>query len=772
MNFTTPQRVQQTIRAGDDAEYFRGDNRRKINDAANCVPPLEPDLAKKMGVKINVNWGELMIALAQAQRQYRRAFWGNRYFFNIGIPLAPPQYQQDWQLFVTDQINGKMRNSLKYFEQCESWEAAVVCHGIGPRIYYSDQKWCCDYIAIEDLRIATDTNLDFENLNWFSVRKSYTPSELADFILKPKTRWKKEAIYQMVKAKRNQNWDFAANSYDWESQPEKFAELIKQDGAYYMGDAVPAFPLWHFYYKDDTNEDHSLRGWYLKVVPAQDAQDADPNQFLWEDDKPVAKKREHLLQCQFGDLSMKAPFKYHAVRSLGFAMLEPTFYGNITRNRLLQHVHDNFNVWLRSNDPAEKARAQVQQFSNFGIVAPGLNIIPKEQRHQIQGDLVEFAMAQMKQLQQEASSTYTSASDTGTSREQTAFETSVKIEQVNAMTSGLLIKSFFYETQNYKEICRRFCIENSEDEDVQEFQKSCEEYGIPKQFLNSARWTVEAITPLGMGNPTLARSAAKELTEFLPQLDPTAQQEAKHEIVLAITNDPRKAARWVPLDKGRGITDGARDAMGMFGTLVRGLPVPIREGLPAIDQIEAMLPLYAGQIDLYTKRNGMCSADEYNGLTTVSNYIKQLVQQVAQDQREKERVKNYMDTLGRLNNEAKALGQRGAEAAQQSMQNGQNGEAAAAQAKLQAMQMQAQAKAQATEMKARQSAGHKEKAFVQDQRRKDATAFADIQRQDAKSQSEAVGEHQKNQVALAGQLAMDKAAAEAKSAQAEKSTAE
>jgi len=51
-NFSTVDRVQATIRAGDAVERVRQENRIKVTDAANCVPPLTKEEAKKIGIKI------------------------------------------------------------------------------------------------------------------------------------------------------------------------------------------------------------------------------------------------------------------------------------------------------------------------------------------------------------------------------------------------------------------------------------------------------------------------------------------------------------------------------------------------------------------------------------------------------------------------------------------------------------------------------------------------------------------------------------------------
>ena len=136
-------------------------------------------------------------------------------------------------------------------------------------------------------------------------------------------------------------------------------------------------PLYHFYFRDSTAAGKSA--WYMRVVPETGQVKAEgkaADKFLWQSDEPVADSLQQILHCQFGDLTTDAPFKYHSVRSLGFALLEPEFYDNLTRCRLLQHIHDNFNIWLRVTDPPDKARAQVQEFSNLGVVRAGVSARP------------------------------------------------------------------------------------------------------------------------------------------------------------------------------------------------------------------------------------------------------------------------------------------------------------------------------------------------------------------------------------------------------------
>jgi len=488
--------------------------------------------------------------------------------------------------------------------------------------------------------------------------------------------------------------------------------------------------LWHFYFVDDTQANN--KGWFMRVV-AENAvvRGATPEEFLWDDDTPIARNRSEILHCQFGDLCNKAPFNYHSIRSLGFSLLEPTFYTNLTRCRLLQHIHDNFNIWLRTTDPIDRARASVQEFGNMSVLKPGVSVVSQQERHQIEADLVEMGMAQLKQLQQEASSSYTQDTDTGTKREQTAYETSVKLQQVNALMGGLLMTAFIYEKHFYKEVSRRFCLGRSENEDIQQFQKRCKDAGIPRQYLDSKLWDIEPVTSLGSGNPTMAMAAAQQLLAASGQFDATAQQEIKHDWVIAVTQDPRKAARWAPLGRSRGITDSVRDAQSIFGTLMQGVPLPPREELSATEQIDTLIPLLAGVIVKFGNRDNMAQPDEVTGMNEVVQYIAKLLQTLQQDPTKIQYVKEAGDKLQQLVNDIKGLTQRAQEAAQQQQQNG-NGQAdAAAQAKVQATLAMAQAKLHGKALADKQKMQQSSEKFVRGERRDDARTFAQIQRENA-----------------------------------------
>ena len=49
-------------------------------------------------------------------------------------------------------------------------------------------------VALPDLRIATDTTLDCHNLDWYAIRRSFTPFELCKESTRLNSKWNKKLI--------------------------------------------------------------------------------------------------------------------------------------------------------------------------------------------------------------------------------------------------------------------------------------------------------------------------------------------------------------------------------------------------------------------------------------------------------------------------------------------------------------------------------------------------------------------------------------------------
>jgi len=323
------------------------------------------------------------------------------------------------------------------------------------------------------------------------------------------------------------------------------------------------------------------------------------------------------------------------------------------------------------------------------------------------------------------------------------------------MLGGLLDDAFTQEMFAYEEIARRFCKENSTDDDVKEFQHKCRNRQIPRQFLNADEWTLEIERPLGNGNPGIAQGQAQALMAILPNFSPMAQQEVLHEYVEVMTDNPRKANRLAPVNENGGVTNAQERAEFLFGTLMQGVPARLKDGVNEIEQIETLLGLMAGVVARIEQNGNMATSGEVAGLQSVMQYIDQLIQQLSKNPAERERTNQYAGQLSKLGNSVKGFAQRIAEqqsAAHESLSLNYKDAPPSIQRQMEAkagFQPATDAEAQVTPQTAKalhglavkqaketQSATHKQLGFDAEQARLDQAAVAEQARKNMMADAE------------------------------------
>jgi hypothetical protein len=646
MNFKTAEEVRKTLLAGEDDRRTRSANRALVDQAVNGFAYLSEDQKAKMGININVNMGEIVVLAAHARQQYTQAALGPQNFFKVQLRNAPLDKQSAWSAFITDKINRVMKESEDYQYLKEYQIGAVVNHGVGAQLWYDKKAWLPEFVAIDDLILPLDTKTSLKNQEWFAIHKSYTEGELTDKVFGDHVvpGWNKKAVQSILKAYHPQNFE-GFNDINWLDHPEKMADRVKQSGGLFTSDAVPTIPLIHFYYRMKKKGKPSY--WCMCVISAKDCQGVqDTSAFLFRDDKPCAENIHQLLNIQFGDLNTRAPYHVAATRSLGTLLFEPCFWTNMIRCRQLEHLMESFNAWFRVREPGGKARANKIDLFNKSIVPEGVTIVPNTERHQVDPNLTTSTLAEMKQLQNEASMSYTQDLDTGTSKEQTAFEVQTKLTQVSAMTVGLLARWFRKETSSYREIGRRFCLKNSDDEDVKTFQRACQREKIPAEFIDVDKWDIIPEMPMGSGNQTLAMAIAQQLISVRPMMSPESQQIALHMFVEAVTGDAKLAQWLVPIGEQKKVTPSQEHAAVAFPNLMFSVPIPEPPGLNLPDQIETLIGMLAGVITQLSPKTDLM------GIQSVAKAIGELTQRLAQDETQGPRVKAYQQNLQQLMQEA------------------------------------------------------------------------------------------------------------------------
>ncbi len=732
MNFKDASKVAACIHSMDDVERQRGLNRLPVNRQFNGFPPLSEAEADRVGLDVNVDFKQATMLAQDAIGQYKSAFTAPGQYFTVTIENAPVNKRDEWSGFVTRKLKAMMthprsRYSRDYFNLWDNKAAAIVLHGPGIQQWLDPDCWCPRFVAIEDFRVPTDTNVSFDNLPWFAIRREYRPGEIYNkaFGKNAPAGWNKKALKTILKSIKDDNFRKYFTNVDWDS-PEKWLEILKQNSGYFMSDAVLAVPFWDFYY---LNEDES--GWLRRCVCDTNTPGEQQDEWIFTSgEKTVAKRLSEILHMLPGDLNNKPPLKYHSMRSLGFTLVDPCFWQNITHCWLLHHTMMSFRPWFNVEDPEDRARQQFVDIGSSVNIPKGVSIVPWDQRHRIDPTLVRMTMAANQQVIGQASDTYTQEIDTGTQKERTAFEASALLNLKQTALQRMLTNAYKTENFAYVEICRRAAKKGSNDPDCRRFYKACRDYGITEDCLDVDEWTVEPVTTMVQGNDVLELQRAQMLMEIKPQLPPEGQDVVTFKYVSAVTKNPAEAQRITKLGEKPMVTDSIHDAQLAFGSLMQGVAVQPKGGFNPIEQEDTLLGMMQQFIER-TQVIGAMEPEDTLGLNNAALYVQAQIQRIAADPREKGRVQGYSQQLGKLMNTVKAADQQNRQKKQAEQANGNgNGEGAAQLAEdLAKQRAMGQEKAQNRAVSFDQRARQKEEGFLNEQRRQEQSHQIDLRRQ-------------------------------------------
>ncbi len=707
----TAEKVMDIVNDLKRADELRAPNRALIQRQMNGEPPFSPAQMAENKIDVSLNTKTGTNLLAQANRQWNNAFTKSARYFSITLEDAPIDRGMEWANILTKEANRPLKRSRDYYHQVRSTGGGVMLTGVGAKMWTPfDDSWCPYFIAIEDLLIPSDTQLTLD-MDHFAVRRGMSYWELFSKTIKKGKNidpgWNVPVVKAMLAAIKDEN--VTQEQWDWTNSPEKAAEQFKQNATYWNSDAIPKIWLWDFLSRDDESGE-----WNLQIVPDENwtatyGTTNEPLDFVYDSKKPVADTLDKILHCQFGDGNVKPPYLYHSIRSLAWLLFDLCQIQDMATCRFIQKVFEDMMLLMRISDPADRAAIDKIHFGlRYGLLPDGVSFVKRDERYEFDPELSQMLFSNLRQHMGESASSYTADIDAGTEKERTKFEVQSLLAQTSALLSSLLNGAYIQAEFEYREICRRLCLEKSRDKDAIDFQKRCLQQGVPREWLDTTRWEVRADQIGGGGSKQLELAGADKLMSVRQFMTPSAQQKVLHDLVLAVTDSSAKANELAPLHPDP-ITDSVFDAALSWGTLYSGAPMPIKQTDSHREFAQTLLKMLGSKVQQIATTDNMGTPADIVGLTTVAGYIGQHLQALSEDESEKQNVKQMSDTLGKIGNLVKAFSQRQQEAARQSG-NGHDPEVAA---KVQAIALTTQAKVQAKAVADRQKLQQKDAQFRQ-----------------------------------------------------------
>lgn len=665
------------------ANFTRSGKRAMVNDLFNGVAPYTEAQQTENNLAVNFNDNTAVVASHGARRQLMAAIQKPKNFFTVQVDRGPLWKRQQWGSIITKNINKPLKKSLPYYEDLRSTIANVVLHGIGPSVWQDRDGWRPHARGVDDIMIPSNTLLSMENLSMFAVFEPMTAMQLHKLTSgpNPDSAWNMPLVNKLIEEAEKQVMEYGIPFSETYS-PEKLGERRKEDSGLYAADSLATIDTISFYF---WNDEKKQAGWNKRIIldatwqgyngegrkgiadlskgsrsRLKDSEGKESNQFLYNPkDRKYGSKLGELIHFQFGDLSAVAPFRYHAVRSLGYLLFAPCHIQNRLHCAFLDSVFEQLMQYYRVKTLDDYQRALKVDLVNKGYIDESINFVKKEDRWQVDQGLAAFALQHTEGLIAQHSNIFSSKpQDNKSGVEKKELEIMAQIHSETALIGAALAQAYVYQEAQFQEICRRFTQKNSHDLDVREFRNVCLKEGVPEEVLNDTHcWEICAERIMGAGNKTLETAIANQLMAWRPAFDPEPQRDILRAGVLAITDDADMANRLVPENQHR-ISDSIHDAQLAAGALMQGLQVDLKTGENHIEVVETLLHEFGIVLKRIMDRGGIPTPDELAGMQNLAGYIGKHIQVIAQDKNEKQRVKQYSDDLGNIGNEVKAMAQR------------------------------------------------------------------------------------------------------------------
>lgn len=721
MNFKTAHDVEDVIWALKLADIPRQENRARIDNLFNGAPPYTPREQEQNRFTTNVNDLSPNRIFHDSTRQFSNAFLKPGNFFQVKLDYGPEHKRDTWGRIITREINRQMKRSQMYRQTLRNVFAQLVLHGVGPVVWPDKYFWCPAMQMMCDVLIPSNTLLTMENLGYFAVYRRYTAAQLEKLTRGPKVDpgWNKDIVNGCL-AWVSKQTGTTLNAADQNWVPERMAEDIKSNSAFFSSDAVPTVNCWDVYVHDDEAKESGWKRRIILDIPSQsEAEGADEkkitrdtkniiggrNQFLYSSNsRNYAAKLSEIIHFQFADGSVVAPYRYHSVRSLGFLLYALCHLHNRLRCRLTDSTFENLLNYIRVNSIEDAERLKKVDLINQGFLPEGWQFVSQAERWQINQQLVQMMINLMRQDMAESSPSYNQQFGQGENNqiEKTATQITAEIQKATSTIGTILQESYGYQEFQYQEIARRFCKADSKDPDVRKFRVNCINDGVPIEALNVDRWTISAERVMGNGNKQLEIAQAQMIMQQYPVLDPDGQRVAVRNYLFAVTDDPALVDRLKP-ETPNLVTDSVHDAEISAGSLLLGIPMGLRQGVNHGEYAATLLGVMNTELKKIEASGNVGGKDDVAGLINLAgitldgqpidnNGANNHIQILAQDKTQKQMVKQLSDVLGKLMNQVKALAQRQQE--QQAQPQNGNELSPETAAKLKGTLIIAQAKAQ------------------------------------------------------------------------------
>lgn len=494
------QQVQDYVRRLVDNDAQRSQKRTWVNGIVDGNPPYRQSKLRAAGraEAVNFNPGIGRAYMESGSGAFYDLFSEAPGFFGIKTSYGTDEEKEYYNSVMREEADRVISNDdvFDYTMQQSQWD--MVLHCCGPLLFEDSHCVLPKAFHCGDLKVPEFTKSDTHYWDSCCVLGNYYPPELFDWIRKPEPAaalgWNVEftrKVIQNAMGLQRQNGIMP----DWEF----YQDELKTNSLSYSNDENKVCKLAHVFWKE-------FDGRITHTIVEQDSTTTGSAsiEFLYKKVGRYASWKEviHPMYYDRGNRGF-----HHSVTGLGIKMGKMVDF----LNKLYCNLGDKAFSPKILFKPTTTESAQKFQLAHFGdyAVMPGGFEWAQTGVAGLMNDGLAMTGA-LSELLQENLAGYRQGPMKQQGNPVTARQVMFDASQQASLSKTTYARYYKQLDLLYTEIVRRMCNLNSTDKRAQEFQRRCEERGVPRECFGRIE-KVEAIRVIGQGSSFMRREAIQSI---------------------------------------------------------------------------------------------------------------------------------------------------------------------------------------------------------------------------------------------------------------------
>lgn len=536
-------------------DYIASRDRSIVQSMADRQAPYSDGALRKLGISgiTNVNWGDLGVAQAEAEKPYNSVLMSMSHFGIVPFKreailegIIAESDANDLQMVVAEELH----LMITEWRDFRFWWKLLAHYfsmwGVGFTYRDDNLDWRWKAASLQEVKIPRGIKASVNEADRIFMKVDMSPSDLFAKVKDPEAGrlagWNEVAIRRSC---------INAQPKPLETQSPEAMEAMWKDNAFYAGNTNVVIQAVHGFVKEvDGTVSHYIADYLLNTDDAE---------FLYEKKGEYGSVSEFINAYLFG---VGTNGDLHSIRGNAFNLFPAASALNKLRCKLVDKANDEANTFLSTETEDATIDNMIVPRGPYFQLSTGTTFVERT-TPPVAGSLVPAISAMNEVFRTQSSGMAPRSTSQSEEGQKTKYELQRRDEIDSSLTSDSMDMFLDAWKWDYREVVKRVINpELNEDHpggaQAFEFRKRCIERGVPEQalfLLDYDRITLNA--GIGRGSSAERRSVLSNLNETIyGRLDPEGQQILTRDTIASQTDYryalalvPRMAGQRPPVDK-------------------------------------------------------------------------------------------------------------------------------------------------------------------------------------------------------------------------------